>query len=283
MKNNIKKDIINNIQQNYLRVNYCDYDIFSYMDIGKKRSKQEDSTLFMRHPFNKNFILLAIADGMGGLGCGNIASNITMHEIIKWFDKIPLSYYNSEINLLNSLKDKIFEIDEIIRNKCYGGGTTLSIVLITKKNTFCTNIGDSRIYIENDKKIYQISNDHSISWSLYMNGVILNKDDIRFHKKNHLITSRIGGVKKMISIEENNLKNEEYSGIYLFSDGVTDCISDNMIDNIIKESTKEQCAKNLVNYAINMNSYQNYLNMNDYYEIIEAGKDNASCTVYSKK
>ena len=175
---NIKNDVLYNRQQKYKQINYYDYDMYSSMDIGNIRTKQEDSSIFLRHPLNKNFKLLAIADGMGGLSYGGIASNITLIKIIEWFDKLPISYYNSEISILKSFKTVIEQIDNIVRDVCIEGGTTLSAAIIARKNTFFFNIGDSRIYIKNNRYLQQISNDSSISWNLFLNGDIKNKDDI---------------------------------------------------------------------------------------------------------
>ncbi|MGN1000537.1 MAG: PP2C family protein-serine/threonine phosphatase [Bacilli bacterium] len=253
------------------------------IDKGILRKNQEDAVLILHHPLNDNFKLLAVADGMGGLENGSAASNLALFELIRWFEEIPIQYFISESKIYSEISDILNKIDLIIREKCYNGGTTLSLAIVSQKNTLLLNVGDSRIYILNREIFKQISIDHSISWELYLEKKILHKDDIRFHRKNHLITSRLGCENKMLIIDKQIIQNIDYEEIFLFSDGVTDCLSDLQLQNIINTNNKYYIAEEIVNQALVTDSRSNNLDLDEYYDMIQGGKDNTTVATLVKK
>lgn len=271
------EDVLNNRQKDYLSVKYELSNIFAAMDIGKYRKTQQDGVLVLQHPLNTNIKLIAIADGMGGLEDGSVASNFALLNISKWF----LSEFKIDDNL-SQLRKKIYSLinktDSYIREKC-NGGTTVSFVITLKYYTIFVNIGDSRIYIKNVDNFYQISVDHSITWDLFMDGKIKEKANIRFHKKNNLILSRLGGKNKLLKIDYKIINNRNYDNIFLFTDGITDCLSDEQIFSIIHNNSKNDVALDIIKSANNVLSYNKSLLTDDYYDRIIGGKDNMSTIV----
>lgn len=275
-------DIINNAQVSKKQVVYHENNIYAASNIGKIRSTQEDSLIILRHPYNFNFCLIAIADGMGGLDNGAYASNLALLEIFKWFIQLPKDCYYIEKDIYKELVNKVYYIDSLIRKKCNKGGTTLSIAIVSAHNTIFLNLGDTRIYIYKNYHLQQISIDHSISWNLYEKKIIENKDDIRFHKDNNLIYSRLGCEARRMTISSRILKNIDYDYILILSDGVTDCLSDELIRKNIKSYNDVNIAEELVKLSLDTNSYQNYLETSHFYSQIFGGKDNSTAIVLKK-
>lgn len=281
--NNSELDILNNTQQIHNQVYYNDNEINGCSNIGFYRKNQEDSLLISRHPINDQCILLAVADGMGGLNNGNIASYICIKELLLWFKNLDYSFINNEINVQQNISIFIEFVDNIIRKKCGNGGTTLSFSLILNNKTLFVNIGDSRIYYCSNDNLIQITDDHSRVYDMYKKGYIKNKDDIRFHKLNNLINSKLGGYKKNYRIDFKYLYNNEYEKILLFTDGVTDCLSEEIISNIINNCKNDKLlSKEIVDYSLINNSYKEF-NNNDYYNSISGGKDNSTSCCYIKR
>lgn len=276
----IRNEVINSTQQKHDHVTYNYPDVNITMDIGKYRKKQEDSALFLEHPCDKDIKLLSVADGMGGLENGAEASNLAMRILINWFENMPINNFMIEQKILQLTKDILIQIDEIVRKKCYDGGTTISMAIISKNNTFCFNVGDSRIYIKNNV-LKQITNDMNLSWRLYKENII-SKDDIRFHKNNNLITSKLGGKKNNLIIENRVLNNNDYENMLLVTDGITDCLTDTQINKIINSVEDFEISSKIVELACDNNSVQNYLNFKDFYNNVNGGKDNATCVTYTK-
>lgn len=276
-------DVLNSLQQKKVNVNYQLNYMFACLNIGLLRKKQEDAALLLEHPDNKGFKLIAVADGMGGLSNGGMASNLALINLINWFESLPPCYYYKENKILNELYDELKYIDFLIRKRCNDGGTTLALSIFTKDNNICINIGDSRIYLYKSKRLKQISTDHSLCWKFYEEGLISKKDDIRFHKDNHLITSRLGCNKKSLIIDKTVISTSDYEMVCLFSDGVTDCLSDEQIENIIKNNENENMAPIVIEKALTTTSRNNNLDSKEYYSLINGGKDNLSAAIYNKK
>lgn len=278
-----KTDIFTNQQHLLKRVKYLLHNMNACSDLGKVRTNQEDSVLLLEHIDNFKFKLLAVADGMGGLSFGGKASNLALFEIIKWFESLPTAYYYKESKILEQIKLKLHEIDLLIRNVCIEGGTTLALAIVCEKNTLFINIGDSRIYIHRGNYFKQISTDHSPSFDLYLKGQISSKDNVRFHKTNHLLNSRLGGVKKILKIEDIVLSNAEYDSTILVTDGITDCLPESRLKILIDKYENDiNLSEMMVDQALASDSINNELDLSEYYDKIEGGRDNSTAVVFSK-
>ena len=273
--NKCEYDVLNNLQYKEKHLEYNSNNMEAYSDIGKERKRQEDSVLITTRAANNDFRMIAIADGMGGEK-GSLASNIILYNLFNWFQNLSESYYLEKENIDDNLMPVIYKTDKEIRDKYQTAGTTIALAIKCVNSTYTLNIGDTRIYLQNNYKLEQISTDHNIAWELYKKGDIKTKDDIRFHKKNNLLTARVGCEKELIKISKEIVSNNDYNGVYIFSDGITDCLSDSELNLVANKSTKDILIK-----ALNNKSYNYNLN-DDYYDTIEGGKDNSSIAVLKR-
>lgn len=275
-----KKNLFNNRQQKYLFQKYTLSNLSAFSHIGN-RALQEDSNIIDVHPLSEMICLMGVADGMGGLKNGAMASNISLRLLTDWFENLSLHKLYSDLELSQSVTDVLYLIDGILRENCCGGGTTLSFSIIREDSALCVNVGDSRIYCKHGTVLQQVSHDHSLSWRLWEKGIIPTKEAICFHKKNNLIISRLGCNKRLLEIEKITIDEHQYDNIYIFSDGVTDCLTDKQLEAIV--SHPNCMPQDIVNYALQNTLTQNYLNNENYYNKINGGKDNATAVVYCKK
>lgn len=272
----LRNDILENKQSTYNRIIYNEEGIIGFIDKGVQRSTQEDTLLILKHKSLKNVELMLIADGMGGLKNGSTASNIVALEVMKWFDNFDFDRYNFEY-MINSFVNLIYQIDDDIRIMATCGGSTIVCAIVNLDKTFIVNIGDSRCYIYNSDSLYQITEDHNLSWKYYKNGMI-TKDDLRFSTENHLLTSRVGCESRLLTIDKHIIPCSEYSKILLFSDGITDILP----DQIIKEKfvgneifNPKQIIEYIRNYREKNVSINEYLLRDEVY----GQKDNVSCII----
>lgn len=280
---NCEFDILNNFQQKYDSVIYNENEVYGIMNVGKFRKKQEDSVLITSHHLQPDFKMILIADGMGGINYGGLASWYASISVYNWFQALePKIFYNksffknSYINFLNTL-------DSEIRKNCHGGGTTLVSALFFKDNVIITNIGDSRAYaLSDENNFFQITRDQSIVQVLAETGLIKNDDSKRFHKKSNLILSRLGCESKKLEIDLFEIDNTKFQNIYLFSDGITDCISNERLSQIVSNDSSNLACNQIVEEVLHIDTFCYMQNNEDYYRRITAGKDNMSL-VYTKK
>lgn len=220
-------------------------------DVGKRREKNEDSYTVIE---DKNFILLAVADGMGGHNAGDRASKIAVETIKKIFDNKKNSLYKKEIDEIELLKlifkecnNKIYTTSTEIEE--YSGmGTTLTMCIINKENykTYVGNVGDSRFYIINavEETMERITKDHSLVEEMIRKDEI-SKEEAFCHPKKNIITRALGPDKKVdvdifcTSVDSNSI-------ILMCTDGLTNHLKDNEIKNMVLEN-KEKSLSLLLN------------------------------------
>ena len=136
-----------------------------------------------------------------------------------------------------------------VRPECRGMGSTLTVLLFRETQYYIAQVGDSRAYLMRDKNLSQLTQDHSIVWSLYKNGII-SKEDLSRHPQKNLITRSIG---TQPQVEADLLKGEALEGdVYLLcSDGLTDVLSDQEILRLLKGENRnpQELSEMLVNAA----------------------------------
>ena len=258
-------------------------------DIGKRRENQEDAVLLIKNKENPEFKMMVVADGMGGHSNGEIASNAIIKEMKRWFESLTreqrLCYYTSvnelRKDLLKEIKSNVQSAVE--RETIQKGGSTLVCAIIGKNDTIIANVGDSRAYIIKNGKLIQLSREDTVTQKYFINGKLPDKEASRFDQKSNILVQSIGMNRDDLKEPYTCLiENSKYDLLLLFSDGVTDCLSDDDIVAVCKKSNRSEIAKKIVKKAIKHDSivpeeYINYTELNTY---IPGGKDNATAAVY---
>jgi protein phosphatase len=252
----------------------------SLTDTGLLRENNEDSVITITHPNDPNIKMLAVADGVGGKENGEVASNFTIETLKEWFTTTDIDKLNNSKQLSKLIIGIIKFINNfLVLTKNDECSTTLTCAIINENDAVIANIGDSRAYIVKEDEIVQITRDDSLVWYYYEKGEI-SKEEIRFHRGNSLITKSIGSD---IDIEPEIFKipNKDYNGLLLFTDGVTDCLSDSKIARIAIKGSKKNLAKNLIKEAV-YGVPPKRAPKGKEFQIPQNGKDNASVALYLK-
>ena len=282
-----------------------DDEMFAVTDIGMSRENQEDSVLILKHPSNPNYRMLVVADGMGGHASGEKASYETVRQMIDWYESINPIYFKEENKRELSIMwaEKLKAIDMDINRKFPGAGSTFVGAIVGDKSTLMCSIGDSRAYmVDNNMELRQMTVDDNIGFhewkakwgTVYAQSpsgkskatiekMLDEKDRVRFEKFSNVITNSLGAgegtTPKFVSIA-----NSAYRTLMLFSDGVTDCLSDSQIMAITRQTQPRELAKAIVDTAITNDSYRPDLQNNPQYKAsIRGGKDNTTAAVYTRK
>jgi serine/threonine protein phosphatase PrpC len=192
-------------------------------DQGMVRTSNEDSYIA-----NIQSRIFLVADGMGGHAAGEIASHIaasTIDELVSGRS----SDSNMEELLQAAAKEankRVYETQKL-KSEYRGMGSTLTVLTLLDDHYYVAQVGDSRAYLFRDKKLQQLTRDHSLVWPLYESG-ILTKDDISRHPQKNLITRSIG---THFEVEVDLQKGTVHEGdiFLLCSDGLTDVLLDHDI------------------------------------------------------
>lgn len=226
--------------------------MYTLSDKGKIRRHNEDSVTAISHPKDNSVKLLAVADGMSGYGNGKEASSYTIEELEKWFNKLSYEEITNSFSLQFGLYKTIEKINKNLWDRQEEIGTTLTCAVVTHDKTIVISIGDSRCYIMKDTNIKQITSDDTKIYEDYINGII-SKNDLRFYQYNVLDES-LGLHHKLSSwkAKPKLFDNDKYDKLLLFTDGVTDCLSDDRIKLIANTSKKEEILEKIIDEAVNV-------------------------------
>ena len=203
---------------------------------GTKKPVNQDCFVVPRseHNTQEKGFLFVVCDGVGGYKGGEIASKLCCKIFMNDFyleekDDNISNWLESEIQIINN---------EIVAQGIKLGNANMSTTLVSlllKKNTaYLNNVGDSRIYIFTDDKLEQITEDHSVVWKYYKQGLI-TKDEIIQSRKKHLITEALGLYAKP-KINSYSIPFTEKFLFLLCTDGLTDVCKDSEIENVLKQN-----------------------------------------------
>lgn len=250
--------------------------IGSKIDVGKVREHQEDDMLIAPDALNsvweydtrkyydsdEKLVLLAIADGMGGMNAGEVASAIAISSLQSFFSKLEPAACHPQ-NLPDLLTNAIEQAHQEILSR--GGsspdeaGMGATIVAVALHQGFATVgwVGDSRGYLKRKgEPLRQLTKDHSLVQDLIDKGA-LSKAQAAFHPQRNVILQSLGS-HRALSPDVIQIKLHEEDILLLCSDGLNGMISDSEIEEILTLSNEpQQSAHNLVKAALIAGGHDN--------------------------
>lgn len=174
--------------------------------------------------------LAAVADGVSGEQCGELASSFCLNQL-------------SEINYSEKtdLHDTLMQIHEsmtqysIQQAETFNMQTTLCGIGLDENERLCTfNVGDSRLYRYRAGRLVQLSRDQSLVQMLYEEGTI-TMEEKRHHRQRNIIFPVLGNCssKPVLDIHTRN-DTIAYGDIFLLcSDGLSDYASTSEMEEIL--------------------------------------------------
>ncbi len=137
---------------------------FAYESFIGRRDENQDVTIQVQ--VTNSILLLGVADGMGGVRGGKMASELTSRAIGDYINSLAIEEFH-EKNLKSILKECYVQANAAISRavedqpQYRGMGSTLCLLLIFHDKYVWSNIGDSRIYKVGENSITQITEDHT--------------------------------------------------------------------------------------------------------------------------
>jgi PPM family protein phosphatase len=210
-------------------------------DLGKVRTNNEDAA----HAGSR---LIAVADGMGGLPAGDLASGIVMRRLTP-LDEREFPPGGGAAALRAAVEDANDEVREVAAEDPAreGMGTTVTALLRDGDSLALLHIGDSRCYRLRAGELVQVTRDDTFVQSLVDEGVI-TRDDARVHPHKSLVTQALQGHPlEPTEIRLALLPGDRYM---LCSDGLSDVVTDDTIGHTLDEvPDAKECATRLIDLA----------------------------------
>jgi PPM family protein phosphatase len=247
-------------------------DFGAVSDIGKVRANNEDAFLIFRtgrywqkmitnvseqllsERQEECAYTMAIADGMGGRAAGEVASSMVLATVVK----LMLSSVKWALRLdqpdtrdqeiqegIERAVDYLSKADMAIARHAdadpslEGMGTTLTASYSYADDLFLFHVGDSRAYLVRNKKLTQLTRDHTIAQALADLGNI-RQDEVARHHYKHVLTRAVGRHAGKLEVEIHKLKLEDGDQLLLCSDGLTDLVPDDQISEVLNGTNPSQ-------------------------------------------
>lgn len=158
-------------------------------DVGRVRSVNEDS-LLARLP------VYLVADGMGGHARGDAASNAVVETFRRHLAAGVPATPEQVLDAIHSANDAVRALSADGEEGTAVAGTTLAGVALVDSGEgvlhwMAFNVGDSRVYHWDGRRLEQVSVDHSAVQELVDAGVI-EADDAETHPDRNVITRALG-------------------------------------------------------------------------------------------
>ena len=218
-------------------------------NVGMKRNHNEDNFSVL-----EDSGLYIVADGMGGHASGEVASKMAVDSLQEFFVatssdpertwpyKMDRSKGYEENRLITGIKLANLRIYESAQRDARqrGMGTTIVTVFAVESGVYIAHVGDSRVYRVRDKKLEQLTEDHSLL-NDYIKMKRLTPEEIaNFPHKNVIV--RALGMKDTVKVDSRYEQPQENDVIMLCSDGLSGPVTDAETLEIISSTSDLKAA-----------------------------------------
>lgn len=200
-------------------------------------------------PLDELGLLMVVADGMGGMNAGEVASQIAI-DTVKFFfspERITQKIAESDSSRQSYLEKVIIAADEQVKQMAAqredrkGMGSTLILLWLYKDRLTVSWIGDSRAYCYNEKiGLRPLSKDHSYVQDLVDNGEITYEQSFD-HPQGNIITRSLGDPTKKAKPDTRHYKVYDGDIILVCSDGLSGVLRDSEIQSIVATNYDSVC------------------------------------------
>ena len=183
--------------------------------------------------------LVVVADGMGGMNAGEVASKLVIETIKSYFANIPNDILKDEKKVKGFITQAIISADRELKQfakehpEASGMGSTVVILWIVRDKAYVGWCGDSRAYCYNPKnRLARLTHDHSYVQEL-VDQKKISEFDAFDHPDSNIITRSLGdsGQRANPDVEVYPVHKDDV--FLLCSDGLCGLLRDDEIQSII--------------------------------------------------
>lgn len=200
-------------------------------DVGRSRTHNEDYILV-----DPDLGLYLVCDGMGGHASGEVASKTAAESVqrsvaaardkLQSFDGSQAACEAVEALLREAIQQASAEVFDLAHSGPgrHGMGTTCIALICVGGKGFMGHVGDSRMYMLRQGKVWQLSQDHTFYQDAIRNGM-MSAEEARASPWAHMITRGVG-IQSTVAVDTLVFDIVESDTILLCSDGLTAYLED---------------------------------------------------------
>ena len=203
--------------------------------------------------------VLVLADGVGGAEAGSEAARLATESVTRYVASTLRSYHlagsSTEEELLKALRDAALEAHTAVKAEAAKRGektrmaTTLTVCIVVYPDAYVVQVGDSRAYFFTRGELRLLTHDQTVAQSLVDQG-LMAADRMEHSPFKNVLSSAIGAEEALPEVTKFDIS-VRGSLILMCSDGLTKHVSEaELADSIRKMKSSEQCAKELLELAL---------------------------------
>ena len=203
---------------------------------------------------------MLVADGMGGLAAGEVASRMALIKLVELAVETPdwvmrMHRRENAETVMSRMAERFRLVDAAMRgyaendSSLAGMGTTLTVAASLGAELFVGHIGDSRAYLFRNGRLHQLTRDNTLAQELIDAG-IARAEDTATQAMRHVLTAAIAsGEQADPQVQRFHLSHGDQ--VLLCTDGLTGMVRDETIATILNEgnSVTEAC-QTLIDLAL---------------------------------
>jgi len=246
-------------------------DCHGFSEVGRRRQGNEDDFLLAalpmgrdprldQDPGGKHLIpnpgqtgfLFLVADGIGGVPCGEHASSMAIKSLHGYLKKEPQILKSGRLDILRMLRRGIKRCQSDLqaevrrRPECEGMSTTLTGVLSLARRLYIVHSGDSRCYLLRGSKLKLVTDDHSRA-QLEIDAGIVDPEAARKSQGGNSLWNFLTSDYSRLSPDIGSMPLEPGDIFLLCTDGVSDALS---ADDITRHLSSRASAESICNRLI---------------------------------
>ena len=225
---------------------------------GLVRPANEDSigSLIKQEGIYTNIYI--VCDGMGGHVGGARASQSAVRHIKEYFSNTPDPTPNTALKEAIEFANMQIFADATENPEFKGMGTTVTLMVESDGLLYIAHVGDSRIYINTDKKLVRITKDHSYVQSLVDAGRLMDAQ-METHPRKNELTKALGiAIDVDVEVAPQPIRAKKGDKFLLCTDGLCGLINDTRISSIINSNADlEETVHQLIEAANKAGGHDN--------------------------
>jgi protein phosphatase len=202
---------------------------------------------------------MAVADGMGGMAAGEVASRLAIHVLVNLVLETP----DWILSLEEAYADEVaaravrrfYQVNESIIERARrepglkGMGTTLTLACSLGTELLIVHVGDSPAYLLRGKELHRLTRDHTVAQKMAATGTLPHQPVASRYR--HVLTHAIGVREAGSEPDVRRLQLDDGDRLLLCTDGLSDMVDDPMISGLLQsQATSESACEALIDAAL---------------------------------
>jgi PPM family protein phosphatase len=229
-------------------------------NLGNYRENNEDSIEVKVFP---DLTVAVVADGMGGQAAGEIASKRAVDIIPRELRKSIAGGTNAEAakvmirRAIVQANEEIMAMGQLDKEMKNMGTTVVTAVWRKGPELLVTGVGDSRAYMIRNRKITQLTTDHSLAQAL-VEAKTISAAEAKEHKFRNVLWKYLGSKEVGEGPEVPVIPLQAGDRFLMCTDGLHGVVTDdNLLAYIGTQADPQACADGLVQLALESGSRDN--------------------------